>query len=287
MSPTYQDLDVIDATCFAEYGVDLVRVDNCFASKPNSLSYSESVMQRWRTLLPQNISLYNSRYGCMATPTCRKGNIYNCGLGKYKPYAPFPTYCNEICDTYRISRDIEPNWGHIVDQVKARIGKRAYSKPGSWADLDTLMIDNSLIPFVMQRSQFSLWCVLSSNLLISSNMNTIQQVQIDMLGNPIAISVNQQYFGDSGDFVLNEGWIWVFRKGLDQSNAIVVVNFSAFTQYAWTVPNLESLIQNKTVKLNYCQAYDIWANSTMTLVKEQSFLIQPTDCMFLIISSCA
>src|SRR5207253_2562180 len=73
-----------DAKCFADWGIDLLKIDMCNAPTL-AYSYSSQVMHAWRNLLPSHIIIYNCHYGCVAVVNCGRpatgGNIYAC------PYA--------------------------------------------------------------------------------------------------------------------------------------------------------------------------------------------------------
>ena len=285
MSTHKFNLDSIDTQCFIDWDIDLLKVDNCNRGHPLNLRQEQSMMAKWRSLLPSNVILYNSRYGCMAKPNCHRKNVYGCRLGKYQRNYIVPQYCDQYCNMFRITRDIEFSWSYILDQVQARIGKSQQSKPGSWADLDSLLPDSKVFTYQQQRSQFSMWCILSSNLLISQDLTTLDSLQIAMLSNPIALQVNQQYFGDSGDLSFQHGDLYVFTKVLKGEIAVLLVNFNEYSTVKWVVTNL-GIIVKLCPNVTSCNAYNIWENTNTMLQIGQIVSIPPADSIFLTLSKC-
>lgn len=284
MSSAQYNLDLIDLQCFLEWGIDLLKVDDCFSTPvKDNAQYSQNTITRWRTLLPSSIILHNSRYGCMAKTPCK--NIYSCPLNKFIP-APVSTYCNQVCDMYRISVDIEPAWKYIKDEVLARAGKSAQSFPGSWADLDSLMPFDQYFSFLEQRSQFSMWCILSSPLIISADMTTLKEEHFVMYGDENAIAVNQEYYGDSGDLIQQFGKISVFRKVLDNRVAILIQNFAKRPTLTYTFSNFHQLTAIFNGPSKACRVTNIWKSVNETITLGQQILVGPRDCVFLIFNFC-
>jgi len=48
-----------------------MKIDNCAPAKNYGKDRFEFVIRAWRKLLPRNIILYNSRFGCRAATSCR------------------------------------------------------------------------------------------------------------------------------------------------------------------------------------------------------------------------
>lgn len=64
----------------------------------------------------------------------------------------------------------------------------------------------SLFPDAEGRTQFALWCILKSPLLIGTFLHNISEATLATLTDPLAISVNQDSLGAQGSLRAHGGW---------------------------------------------------------------------------------
>jgi alpha-galactosidase len=64
-----------------------------------------------------------------------------------------------------------------------------------------------------QRSNFALWAILKSPLMVGTDLRALSQVALDMLTAPEVLAVNQDKLGAAGDLVWKEGPLEVRRDG--------------------------------------------------------------------------
>jgi alpha-galactosidase len=297
-SSPYRGLREIDAKCFVDWGADLIKVDSC---NPGTfaLSHSEDTMRAWRRLLPDNIILYNSRYGCLARTTCGGPNsVYNCPFSiNFARNSAVDSYCASTSDLARLGGDMRAQWGNIMTGVNQRIGRGRVSRPGFWSDPDYLVPDESKLTFQEIRSQFSVWCIVSAPLLISADLTKASSTVLNMLKNEDALRVNQQYYNNGGDLFTRSGVIWVFRKPLSPTeNALLLLHVSAPYARAqrgpkgevasWQLSNLNAFTNVTNHSPTNCKMKNIWNNTVSTLQPGTTFTLKARDCIFLLISSC-
>jgi len=121
----------------------------------------------------------------------------------------------------RISGD-GTNWGDLNSAININSGLSKYARPGAWNDPDLLVgtgIGSNSGPDacydpteisqtsewymtdLQSRAQFSMWCVMSSPLLISANLAQVSQFALETWGNEEAIYINQNFrkYGDEVD----------------------------------------------------------------------------------------
>jgi hypothetical protein len=127
-SATEYNLRSIDAACFREWGIDLLKLDACNPKSYRS-GYQEQILKFWRGALEDDVILYNCRFGCMATTEC--GNIFRCphrvNLNKN---GKVPDFCEALSDVARSGIDIKPYWSVILRSIGTRFGRGQISKPG-------------------------------------------------------------------------------------------------------------------------------------------------------------
>lgn len=171
-----------------QLGFDNLKVDNCAGARN---------MTHWYNLLAAS-----PLAGSFILEACNTDNPRTHGCIGYD--CPF--------NFYRTSNDIEWSWASIMAN---RAGVLSYSvgnfsQRGSWAYGDMLVVGNQNNPGppangfgpAEWRSQFSMWCILSSPLILGTNIadnstGTLAQ-QMAIVGNTEAIAINQKYFGYSG-----------------------------------------------------------------------------------------
>lgn len=222
-SSEFMDLRERDAECFREWQVDLMKIDFC---QPQSRkeSYVKATLKFWRKALGPKVILYNSRYLCMAPTTCRQTTLCPM-LTNIKANSKLPQFCSRYSQLARTGPDVKPNWGSILAAISTRFGRGQVSKPGFWSDPDYLLPHPTELSFEERRSQFAMWCVTSSPLLISTDLTTVDRATLEMLGNDEAIEINQMYLKDAGDlYEKTKNDLWVFRKRMGTYFAVAIVN---------------------------------------------------------------
>jgi hypothetical protein len=253
-------------------------------------------MLAWRKLLPDNIVIYNSRYGCLAKTTCTgNSGIYKCPMKiDFKKNGIVPGYCSGTADLARLGQDMKPAWQNIVTGILSRIGRGAVSRPGFWSDPDYLVPHANLLTYNEIRTQFSAWCITSSPLIISSDLRTLATETIQIFKNPDAIRVNQQYYTEGGDMWTMSGVLWTFKKRLSETEtALLVIHVGAnFAKTGGPKTDLPATFKIETLKpfgnstTTLCQMKNIWTQKHSTLLPNTEFTVAARDCVFILIDAC-
>jgi alpha-galactosidase len=295
---------VTDAACFAAMQVDLVKVDNCnwqFDAYRNNPSYR---MTQWRNLLPSNVMLYNSHFGCTAGDCSQ---WVQCAW-QVSPAvnSKIPSWCANDCDLARVSWDARATWMSILRAANALVGRGTVSRPGFWSDPDYLVPRDDVLSLGQRRSQFALWCVLSAPLIISTDLRTLSPATIDMFRNADAIRVDQTYAGNAGDrFYLNalQG-VWGFRKPLGGGEfAVVVVNVgvtpgvplflakhpqNVALTYRLVLSDYRNTSSASSGDISSCLVKNVWTGvETPVTSLNSSLSIPPQDSVFILVRGCA
>jgi alpha-galactosidase len=144
---------------------------------------------------------------------------------------------------WRTTGDVNDSWRSIKEIGFTQDKSAAFTKPGSWTDTDMLITGwigwGRLRPTSLsadeQYSHVSLWCMLSSPLLIGCDMQKLDAFTLNLLTNDEVIAVNQDELGKQATcvFRLEEvdgkvADVRVYAKDLaDGSRAIAFFNLGA------------------------------------------------------------
>jgi alpha-galactosidase len=189
----------LDAKTFAEWGVDMVKCDNC--ANPEK--------DKTQQLFTQFSKSLNETGREMMFALCEWGEdqVWNWGPG--------------ISQMYRIQMDHLPffnfgataagvGYGQGVHQIidwMADIQPSKFAGPGAWADPDFLMtmfdylIDT--MPFEASKTEFTFWSLWSSPLLVATDVVNMSDQKKQILMNEEVLAIHQDQLWKAGDRLFN------------------------------------------------------------------------------------
>eukprot|EP00037_Helgoeca_nana_P033853 m.419673 g.419673 ORF g.419673 m.419673 type:complete len:451 (-) comp31717_c0_seq1:89-1441(-) len=125
-----------------------------------------------------------------------------------------------LANMWRTGPDIGASYEQVLDRAMIANTVDAYLRggPGGWNDPDMLQVGNigrkanggsppSLYPEAEGRTQFALWCILKSPLLIGSFLHNMTDATFATLTNKVAIGVNQDVLGEQAVLRKDGGWV--------------------------------------------------------------------------------
>ena len=192
-----------DAQTFANWGVDMVKCDNCHTGGTNGTT-QEKFTEFSKAL--------NQTGHEMLFALCEWGEdeVWNWGPG--------------VAQMYRIQMDHLPLWNYgppaplaagvgygqgvkqIIDWM-AVIQPSKFSGPGQWADPDFLMTMYDVIvptmPFVESRTEFTFWTLWSSPLLVATEIVDMSDEKKGILMNTEVLAVHEDPLWVSGERIFN------------------------------------------------------------------------------------
>jgi len=192
--PASYGYEEVDARSFAEWGVDFLKYDFCYAP-----AGTDGPM------------LYR-RMGQALRATGRPILFSLCEWGKHKPWEWGARTGGHM---WRTTGDINDSWESIVRiGFEQQVGLAAYAGPGHWNDPDMLVVGmygkgnvaHGGCTDAEYRSHFSLWCLLASPLMIGCDVRRMNQATKDILLNAEVIAVNQDPLGRQGYQVGRVPW---------------------------------------------------------------------------------
>jgi alpha-N-acetylgalactosaminidase len=204
-----------DANTFAEWGVDMLKLDGC------------------------NVDLdkMNSGYPQMGKYLNATGRpiIYSCSWPAYLNFAQKPVdyqYIGQNCNLWRLWGDIQDEWDSVYDIIQYWAQNQdklvPAAKPGQWNDPDMLIIGDFSLSYEESKTQFAIWAVIAAPLFMSNDLRTLSQEALEIISNKEIIAVNQDPLGIQGKRVYFKNQLEVWARPLS-GNAVAVVLFNGRT----------------------------------------------------------
>lgn len=200
--------EVSDARQFADWGVDYLKYDNC-----NNLGMDAK-----------------KRYIAMRDALKATGRpiVYSiCEWGENKPWE----WASDIGHLWRTTGDINDSWGSMVSILKKNLPLAPYAGPGRWNDPDMLEVGNGGMTDTEYRSHFSLWSMMSSPLLIGTDLRKASAATFEILGNTEVIALDQDRLGKQATVSQSQAGRWTVVKELANGDrAVALFNESGQAQ---------------------------------------------------------
>jgi len=179
-----------DAALWASWGIDLLKFDGCGGKFPAVPAMRDALNKTGRPIV----------YSVHSDVT--QGVMHD-----------------SDANFWRTGPDIGAEYEQVLSRAMITDNVTQYLPvgPGAWADPDMLQVGNigrisvpgavpSLFPDAEGRTQFALWCLLKSPLLIGTFINNITGAPLATLTNAAAIAVNQDALAEPGTMRKDGGW---------------------------------------------------------------------------------
>lgn len=244
---TTLDAITIDAQTFADWGVDMLKLDGC---------YSNSTMQA------EGYPLMSKALNATGRPIA-----YSCSWPAYQGGLPPKvnyTQLGEICNLWRNYGDIQDSWNSVLSIVDwfstNQDVLQPAAGPGQWNDPDMLIIGNFGLSLEQSRSQMALWAIMAAPLFMSNDLRALSNEARAILQNKIVINISQDPLGIQGKRLLQEkSRIEVFWRPLSDS-ASALVFFSRRTDIPY---HYENTLQQLGYKDGSYQVFDVFSEEPM------------------------
>jgi alpha-galactosidase len=199
-----------DARRFGEWKVDYLKYDWCFYSRiarDNCLPEFKKpyvVMRAALDSVRRDIVYSIAQYGW--------GNVWDWGgsVG---------------ANCWRTFGDIYDSWIDMTSAAFHQAGLYEYVRPGNWNDPDLLLLGGDKRPTRLtpdeQYTHMSLWVLLAAPLLISCDLERLDEFTLNLLTNDEVIAVNQDPLGRQARCVYNRHGNQVWVKDLEDGSKAV------------------------------------------------------------------
>ena len=198
-----------DATLFASWGVDYLKLDWCFVP-----FYNYPHMTR------RQVSRMLARDMADALAATRRPIFYDVNdATNSEPWSWVPGRAN----LWRTTPDIQDRYSSMLGNFTRNVKHYLLAGPGGWNDPDMLEIGNGGMSVTEYRSQFSLWAEMAAPLIAGNDLTSMSAATADILTNRAVIAVDQDRLGRQGFPVTSAGGHWVLMKPLANGEVAVVL----------------------------------------------------------------
>lgn len=212
-----------DAQTFAEWGIDMLKLDGCYSNS----SYQE-----------QGYPMMSKALNATGRPIG-----YSCSWPAYQGGLPPKvnyTLLGQICNLWRNYDDIQDSWDSVMGIVDwffdNQDALQPAAAPGQWNDPDMLIIGDFSLSLDQSQAQMALWSIMAAPLFMSNDLRTISSAARSVLQNKAVIAINQDPLGIQGRRLLKEkSGIQVFQRPLSKgASALVFFSRRSDMPYRYT-----------------------------------------------------
>ncbi|MCG6568431.1 alpha-galactosidase, partial [Tessaracoccus sp. ZS01] len=211
--PASLGYEMSDAQQWADWGVDLVKYDNCGGH--GGLEEQE-------------------RYQAMADAIAATGRdmLFSlCDWGEGRDWLWNGT--DQVGHFYRTTYDIRAEWSVMMSNGDFQAEMAPYAGPNSWADPDMLVVGvnrflGNDVPGLTpgeSRVHMGLWAITNAPLIAGNDVRSMEPWVRELLTNPRVIEIDQDWSGEIGTRLRHNGDedVWV-KQMEDGSTAVLLIN---------------------------------------------------------------
>lgn len=194
--------ETVDAQMFAEWGVDYIKMDGCYAEVED--------MKRLYTLWALTLS------------NTKRDMVFECSWPAYTVTAENMEnfeweHIGRICNLWRVYGDISDSWNSLKNTILYLVSNQSvlsrHQGPGRVHDPDMLEIGNKNFTLMESRTQMSIWAILSAPLIMGHDIRFTTKETLEILTNVEVIAIDQDPLVVMGQVkqTYDEVFIWVKR----------------------------------------------------------------------------
>ena len=174
----------------------------------------------------------------------------------------------KLANCWRTTGDIQDSWRSVAGIGFEQDPWKTFAGPGRWNDSDMLVVGHvgwgtphpSKLTPDEQYTHISLWCLLSSPLLLGCDMTKLDDFTVALLSNDEVLAVNQDPLGRQAGLLAKDKYTQVWAKDLaGGGKAVGLFNLDDFEPHAVTVKWSDLNIQGKRVVRDLWRQKDLGA----------------------------
>lgn len=186
----------------------------------------------------------------------------------------------DVADSWRTGSDIGPEFQSVMYQIDMAKPLREYCGPGHVNDLDMLQVGNGMTD-TEDRTHFSMWCMMSTPLMIGCDLRTIRKESLEILTNDEMIAVHQDE-GCRQAYVVQcnkkdekiETEVWVKDLGVEPVTEKAVAFLNRTEERKTISIKLDEIgFRDKTMIVR-----DLWNHYDFAVQEEISVEVEPHGC---------
>ncbi|KAF9985453.1 hypothetical protein BGZ75_002977 [Mortierella antarctica] len=238
-----------DVNLFASWEVDYIKLDGCYIDRNETLPPSETLEPTFRQLYEGFGEAIRSQPRPMvyseSAPAYFAGLSAGTGDKVGKDWYKVHTWIGRYGQLWRHSTDIsvykkdgKSRWSSVMTNYRFNIRLARFQKPGNWNDPDFIITgDDEGLTLYEQKSQFALWSIMASPLILSTDVKNLTPEQVAYLTNRDIIAIDQDPLGIQGRLAWRSDDSEVLVKPLQNvsTRAVAVLNKQSSTENV-TVP---------------------------------------------------
>ena len=196
-----------DMRTYAEWGVDLVKVDWC---------YTDGLDSRERYQLFHD--------GIAASG--REMLLSICNWGYQAPWVWGP----KLGQMWRTSMDIKDGLIPLMMNLQMTEPLAAFAGPGRWNDPDMLEVGNGGMSQALYQAHFGIWAMLAAPLITGNDLRSMDDTTRELLTNPEVIAVDQDPMGRAAPLLRVTDGVRVYARPLTGDGLRAVLFFNPSQQ---------------------------------------------------------
>jgi alpha-galactosidase len=198
-----------DASTFASWGVDYLKLDWCYLPLAQ---YPRMSHEQLGTMLAQTM-------GQALLATGRPIVLDVNAFGGDRPWI----WARTLGNLWRTTPDIEDNYASLVLNFMRDMSHYQFAGRDHWNDPDMLEVGNGGMTDMEYRTQFTLWSELAAPLIAGNDLTHMSAETLSILTNRDVIAVDQDPLGSQGYPVTNAKGLWVLSRPLASGDRAVVL----------------------------------------------------------------
>ena len=216
-----------DARLYASWDVDYFKLDNCYmyvapgeteehAFHTAFVAEHEALENSGRTML------FSECAASVFLGTADRYTVLSWGKGLGQVWREGTDIAN-----FRANNPDRPRFQSVLWNYSYTLPLGRFQGPGQWNDPDFVIAGDGGMSLAESRSQMALWSMMSSPLILSSDLSKITPEALAIVGNKTVIAIDQDPLGQMATLVRRtpESDI-LFKRLADGDGAIAVLNHS-------------------------------------------------------------
>lgn len=219
-----------DARTFADWGVDYLKYDSCFASTEPDIREAE-----YRAM---SVALRALERPIVFSLCSWQFDEWNAEAGELWRTT------SDIAKSFSDITAVTPPSRTVLQNANGNAAYAAYSGPNRWNDPDMLEVGNlgtSALANTESQTHFNLWAIMAAPLIAGHELDGMTEATRRILTNPRVIAVNQDPLGIQGVIVRATEATSVWAKPLNASGARAVLFMNADTVPQTVTVNLADI----------------------------------------------
>ncbi|CAH8599295.1 unnamed protein product [Schistosoma guineensis] len=194
----------VDADSVAKWEADYVKMDGC-----NSPQKS----------MPEGYGKFSKLLNATGRPI-----VFSCSYPAYIPWMKNTSLIDwkrlkNNCNLWRMLGDVQDSWSSVISIINAyKLQNDVLPKlagPGHWNDPDMLLMGNFGLSDDQKRVQMGMWCMFAAPLLISADMEKLDNFSVSLLRNARLLAIDQDKGGHQAEFIKSRNDVQMWMRQLD------------------------------------------------------------------------